>query len=162
MSEGQPVRSLILGLGNDLLGDDGVGLVVARMAAPHVPQECEVVESGEAGLALLELLADFDHAVIIDSIQTGAEPGTIHHLGRETFAKIVAPSAHYAGLPEVFDLGERIGVKLPTSLTVLAVEVEDPYSFAESLTPKVEKAVPFAVDEVLRLLGFAKAECAVG
>lgn len=154
MAEGQPGRSLILGLGNDLLGDDGVGFVVARQAALHVPPTCDVVESGEAGLALLELLADYDQAVILDSIQTGAEPGTIHKLGRDDFAKIVAPSAHYAGLPEVFDLGERIGVKLPSRLTVLAVEVEDPFSFSESLTPKVEAAVPEAVRQTLEVLGF--------
>jgi len=157
MTQGQPGRSLILGLGNDLLGDDGVGFVIARQAASQVPPTCDVVESGEAGLALLELLADYEQAVILDSIQTGAEPGTIHKLRRDDFAKIVAPSAHYAGLPEVFDLGERIGVKLPSRLLVIAVEVEDPFSFSETLTPKVENAVPAAVENALEFLGFTRA-----
>lgn len=111
-------------------------------------------------MALLELLADFDEAVIVDSIQTGAAPGTIHVLGRHSFAKIVAPSAHYAGLPEVFALGERIGVHLPQRITVIAIEVADPYSFVEELTPEVSAAVPHAIEQVLLHLNLDQVQLA--
>lgn len=149
------LRSLVLGLGNDLLCDDGVGLVVARAARRLLPPCVDVVESGEAGLALLEFLADYDAAVIVDSIQLGAPPGTVHVLSRDAFGRVVAPSAHYAGLAEVFSLGTQIGVKLPSALTVVAIEAQDPYSFSEELTPEVQKAVPTAVDAVLQSLGYS-------
>ena len=113
----------------------------------------DVVESGEAGLALLELLAGYETAVIVDSIQTGALPGTPHLLGREDFDSLVAPSAHYAGLPEVFALAERLGVDLPDRVIVVAVEVEDPFSFSESLTPQVEAGLPGVVQAVVEALG---------
>ena len=149
------LRSLVLGLGNDLLCDDGVGLVVAREARKLLPPTIDVVESGEAGLALLEFLADYDKAVIVDAIQLGAPPGTVHLLSRDAFGRVVAPSAHYAGLAEVFSLGTQIGVKLPSHLSVVAIEAEDPYLFSEALTPEVQRAVPKAVDAVLHALGYS-------
>lgn len=144
--------NLVLGLGNDLLGDDGVGLVVARRVRALSIPDTDVVESGEAGLALLELLAGYDSAVIVDAIQTGAAPGAIHRLGRENFDRIIAPSAHYAGLPEVFGLADQLGVDMPKQISVIAIEVEDPFSFSESLTPHVARAVPAAVDAVVEVL----------
>jgi len=148
-------RGLVLGLGNDLLGDDGVGLAVARAVRERVPPGVEVVESGEAGLALLELLAGYPVAVIVDAIHTGAPPGTIQRLERGAFARVLAPSAHYAGLPEVFELAERLGLAMPARLAVIAIEVEDPYSFAERLTPRVMAAVEPAAELVLHELGAA-------
>ena len=146
-------RALVLGLGNDLLGDDGVGLAVARAVQERAPAGVEVVESGEAGLALVELLTGYQVAVIVDAIHTGqSPPGTIRRLERGAFARVLAPSAHYAGLPEVFDLGERLGLELPAKLAVIAVEVEDPYSFAERLTDRVAAAVEPAAELVLHEL----------
>ena len=149
------MRCLVLGLGNDLLGDDGVGLVVARRVSELGLPGVEVIESGEAGLALLELLQGFDRAIIVDAIQTGADPGTLHRLGRDDFDRVIAPSAHYAGLPEVFALGRELGIELPQEVHVLAIEVEDPYSFAETLTPGVEACLSKATEAVLDLLGQA-------
>lgn len=150
-----PGRELVLGLGNDLLGDDGAGLRAAREVAALGLDGLDVIESGEAGLALLELLAGYESAVIVDSIQTGAPPGTIHVLGRSDFARVIAPSAHYAGLPEVFDLGEKLGIDLPAKIAVVAVEVEDPFSFSECLTPAVSQAMARVVDSILEALGRA-------
>lgn len=147
-----PARALVLGLGNDLLGDDGVGLIVAREVRRRAPPGIDVVESGEAGLALIELLAGYQVAVIVDAIHTGAPPGTVHRLDRGSFDRVLAPSAHYAGLPEVFDLAERLQLRMPSRIAVVAVEVEDRYSFAEHLTSAVADAVVPAAQVVLEEL----------
>jgi hydrogenase maturation protease len=147
-----PPRAVVLGLGNDLLGDDGIGLIVAREVRRRAPPGVEVVESGEAGLALIELLMGYQVAVIVDAIRTGAPPGTLHRLDRGAFDRILAPSAHYAGLAEVFDLAERLRLPMPSHLAVVAVEVEDPYSFAEHPTASVADAVVPAAEMVLREL----------
>lgn len=143
---------LVLGLGNDLLCDDAVGLRVARLVQEQEPPDTDVIETGEAGLALLEFLYGYQQAVLVDSIQTGAKPGTIHRLGKESFRKVVAPSAHYAGLPEVFALGDQLGIPLPERVDVVAIETSDPYSFSSELTPEVESAVGSAVEAVLEIL----------
>lgn len=145
-------RALVLGLGNDLLGDDGIGLTVARALRGRVPRGVDVVESGEAGLALLELLNGYDRAVIIDAMQSGAPPGTIHHLDPSTFDRVLAPSAHYAGLPEVFELAQRLGIAIPTRIAVLAIAVLGPFAFSEHLSPAVADAVEPAAEAVLREL----------
>lgn len=146
-------RALVLGLGNDLLGDDGVGLRVVRELAGRVGPQVELLESGEAGLALLEIMLGYETVVIVDAIQTGTQPpGHVYVYGPGDFGHVVAPSAHYAGLPEVLELGRRLGVDMPTHIHVVAVEVEDPYSFRECLTPLVEAAVEPARTTVLSLL----------
>lgn len=98
-------RILVLALGNDLLGDDGVGLEAARQIAGQVDGSVDVVETGEAGLALLELMEGYERALLIDSVVTGRyPPGTVIEFSPEDFRKVVAPSPHYAGLPEVMEM----------------------------------------------------------
>ncbi len=148
-------RTLVLGLGNDLLGDDGVGLTVARVVeSRHQQRDVDVVESGEAGLALLEIIDGYRRVVIVDAIQTGqVEAGTVMIYGPEDFRRVVAPSAHYSGLPEVLELGARIGCDMPRDLKVVAIEIADPLHFSTELTEKVAHAIEEAVSKVLGLLG---------
>lgn len=134
----------MLALGNDLLCDDGVGFAVARQVQRHVDDsEVDVIESGESGLALLELISGYDGVVIVDAMFSGGTPtGTITILGTGSFKKVVAPSAHYAGLAEVLELGRRLDLPMPRSIDVVAIEVADPFSFVPGLTEKVAAAVP--------------------
>lgn len=134
---------LVLALGNDLLGDDGVGLRAARALQAESPADVDIVETGEAGLALLEMLEGYRFALLLDAMKTGAHaPGTLFDLGPEQFERVLAPSPHYAGLPEVLALARRLSIDFPEEIRVLAVEVENPYEFSESLTPGVEAAMP--------------------
>jgi hydrogenase maturation protease len=142
-------------LGNDLLCDDGVGFAVARLVRENVdPNAVDVIESGESGLALLELIVGYGTVVIVDAIRSGANPpGTVSVIGIEFFKKIVAPSAHFAGLAEVLELGDRLNLPMPKVMNVVAIEAADPYSFVPHLTPDVEKSVSAAVAQVLSLIG---------
>jgi hydrogenase maturation protease len=134
---------LVLALGNDILGDDGVGFLVARALRPEFGSQVDVIETGEAGLALLELIEGHDKALLLDSMVTGRhEPGTIVELGAADFRKVLAPSPHYAGLPEVLELGARMGVHMPSEIVVLGMEVVDPFTIRESLSPIVAERLP--------------------
>ncbi|MCC6353277.1 MAG: hydrogenase maturation protease [Verrucomicrobiae bacterium] len=134
---------LVLGLGNDILGDDAVGILAARELRAGLPEVVEVVESAEAGLALLERFEGRERVLILDSIMTRqCEAGTILELGPEDFGKVAAPSPHYAGLPEVLALAGRLGIPFPSEIRILAMEVEDPFEIREGLTPKVGAALP--------------------
>lgn len=150
-------RVLVLALGNDLLGDDGVGLVVARRVrerAEAEPPLCrvDVVPCAQSGLALLEYLVGYDRVVIVDAMKTGRHSaGAVVVLGESDFRRVVAPSAHYAGLPEVLELGRRLELTMPSEVAVVAVEVSNPYDFSPELSPEVAEAVPEAVDRVWSL-----------
>ena len=76
------MKTLILGLGNPLVTDDSVGLRVAEELKPLLADrtDVEVSEDYWGGLRLMERMIGFDRAIVIDAIQTGAPPGTIHLL----------------------------------------------------------------------------------
>lgn len=144
---------LLLALGNDLLGDDGVGLLAARSLKEEFNGEIDVIETSEAGLALMEMMEGYRRALLLDAVMTGRCPaGTVLEFTPSDFQKVIAPSPHYAGIPEVLDLAKRLEISFPEDLRILALEVEEPYEFSEELTPSVEKALPALIDKAREIL----------
>ena len=112
-------RILVLGLGNDILGDDAVGLLAARRLRALLPDTVDVVESagGRAGSPGCCWKAT-TRALLLDAIMTGKHPpGTILEFSAEDFKKDDAPSPHYAGLPTVIQLAESLGIHFPTHIS---------------------------------------------
>jgi hydrogenase maturation protease len=148
-----PRENLLLALGNDLLGDDGVGLAAARLLRPEFAGAVEVVETSEAGLALVELMEGYQRALLLDSIATGrCPPGTVLEFSPGDFRRVLAPSPHYAGLPEVLALAGDLGIPFPREIRILAVEVAEPPTFRESLSPPVAEALPELVERARQVL----------
>ena len=136
------MRTLVLGLGNELASDDAVGVLVARAVRERIADGTDVVESSASGMALIEILAGSDRAIVVDSILTGRNPpGTITELGLEQIGRVVAPSLHQAGLPEMAAVAERLGLGFPSETRVLAVEVLDPYTLGGAISTPVAAAV---------------------
>ena len=147
------MRTLVLGLGNELAGDDAVGILVARGLRDELWDVADVVESSASGLALLEVLAGYDRAIVIDAIVTGRNPpGAIVELGLGEIGCVVAPSTHQAGLAELAAVAERLGLAFPSRTRVLTVEVEDPYTLGGGLSPCVASALPELVRRVRDLV----------
>jgi hydrogenase maturation protease len=141
------MRTLVLGLGNELAADDAVGVLVARAVCQQLAGAADVVESSASGMALIEIFADYDRAVVVDSIRTGRNPpGTITELGLDEVGRVVAPSLHHAGLPEMAAVANRLGLGFPSQTRVLAIEVLDPYTLGAG----VSAPVAAAVDELAR------------
>jgi hydrogenase maturation protease len=144
-------RILVLGLGNDILGDDAVGLLAARRLRALLPETVDVVESGGGGLDLLDALEGYDRALLLDAILTGKHAaGTILEFSAEDFKKDDAPSPHYAGLPTVIQLAESLGIGFPTIFQIVAIEVENPYEVLEGLSKSVEAALPALIERAER------------
>jgi hydrogenase maturation protease len=149
------MTTLVLGLGNDLLSDDAVGIVAARALRAELEGRPDVVveESSLAGLALLELFLGYDRAVILDSIRTGRRPpGSVCELSPADLDAVVAPSPHYAGLPEMLAVARRLDLAFPREILVLAVETEDPYTLGGGLSEPVRRALPALLARVRELL----------
>ncbi|HZD17532.1 MAG TPA: hydrogenase maturation protease [Actinomycetota bacterium] len=145
-----PARPLVLGLGNELAGDDAVGVLVARAAREELGGLADVVESAASGMALIEILAGYERAIVVDAIVTGRKPpGSIVEMGLDEVGRVVAPSLHHAGLAELATVAERLGLRFPTRTRVLAVEVLDPYTFGAPLSEPVARAVGTLVLRVL-------------
>lgn len=148
-------NTLILGLGNPILTDDGVGIHVVRaMAARCLPGSgMTFAEASVGGLRLLDLLAGYGRVILVDAIQTrGGRPGDVYRLSLDQLpASLHSSSTHDLSLPAALALGRRLGMDLPADedVILLAVEVEDVLSFGETCTPAVTKAIPLAVEAAL-------------
>jgi len=141
--------TLVLGLGNDFAGDDAIGPLVARALYVELDGVADVVESSASGLALIEVFAGYDRAVVVDSIVTGRNPpGTITEMGLLDVGRVVASSLHNAGLPELAAVATRLGLGFPSQTVVFAVEVVDPYTFGVGLSAPVAGAVEGLVGRV--------------
>jgi hydrogenase maturation protease len=115
---------LVLGLGNILLRDEGVGVrVVEAMEQMDHPSEVEVFDGATAGLDLLEVLADRRKVIVIDAIDGDCEPGTVLRLTPEdlVFQAAGGVSLHEIGLVEVLRAATRLGVA-PQEVVILGVQ----------------------------------------
>jgi hydrogenase maturation protease len=145
------VPTLVLGLGNEIAGDDGVGALAARALREQLAGRADVVESSASGMALLELFIGHERALVIDSIQTGRMPaGTIRELTLAEVGRVVSPSLHQTGIPELAAVGKLLGLGFPADVLVLAVEVVDPYTMGAGLSAPVAAALPELVRRARR------------
>lgn len=147
------MKTLVLGLGNPILSDDGVGpSVVRELEGRFDPEEVVVMEASVGGLGLVDLLAGFDTAVIIDSVQTvGGKAGQIYRLDAEAFDSTrYASSPHDVNFAAALEFGRRVGLALPRRIVVFAIEVADVHTFNERCTLEVSQAVPVAVELVVQ------------
>ena len=149
------MKTLILGLGNSLRCDDGVGNRVAQLLAKEIDNsEVTVTETNAVGLGLLDLLQGYQRAIIIDAIQTRkGKPGQVHRLSLPDLSTLrYSPTTHNVDLATVVELGAKLGLALPQEVIVLAIEVADVTTFSEECTPQIERAIPRVVKLVLREL----------
>ena len=141
---------LVLGLGNDILTDDAVGLAVARAVRERLAGHpaIEVVETTEMGLALLDAITGRAAVVLVDSIQTGAPPGTVQEIAADALPRVLSTAPHFLGIGETLALGRQLGLPMPGTVRIFAIEVADALTLGTQLTPAVAAAVAPAAERV--------------
>jgi hydrogenase maturation protease len=153
------VKTIVIGLGNPILGDDGVGWQIARQVQQRseFPSDIDVDCLSVGGISLMERLIGYDRAILIDSFNTNKNPvGTLFcfsldELPNRALGHIF--SAHDTTLQNALKVGKELGAQLPKEITVVAVEAQEVFDFSEQLTPSVAAAVPTAVQAIIDLLG---------
>jgi len=150
------MKTLILGLGNPLVSDDSVGLRVAAELKRLLTRrpDVEVDEDYWGGLRLMERMVGYDRAIVIDAIQSGAPPGTVHRLRPDSIPTQRSASSHDVSLPVALALGRQAGEHLPADdqILLVGIEADDILTFADECTPAVQAAIAVAVREVLDAL----------
>lgn len=147
-------KILVLGLGNPILTDDGIGIHIVRNVASRCRRnDLAFVEASLGGLRLLDLMAGYDQAIIVDAIQTpDGRPGQIYRLHTSDLQRSLhLGSSHDLSLSSALALGRALGTGLPCddAIVLIAVEVEDILTVGEICTPAVTSAIPRAVEAVL-------------
>jgi hydrogenase maturation protease len=150
------MKTLVLGLGNPILGDDSVGLRVAQQLDATLSEQPEIDIDIEywGGLRLMERMVGYERAIIVDAICSGAPAGTIHILSPGDMPTQRSASAHDVNLPTALEVGRQAGAALPReeNITLVAIEAVEVLTFGESLTAEVEAAIPRAAQAVLAIL----------
>ena len=154
------MKTIVIGLGNTVLSDDGVGVFVARRLRGRIDSSVDIVEAELAGLDLMEMMKDHSRAVIIESIKLdGEEPGTVFKL-RHDDLKITPrlASCHDIDLGTAIALGRRLGFHMPDEVIIYAVQAEDTLTLHEGCLEKVESVIPYLVEEIVGMLSGNPAE----
>ena len=153
-------KTLVLGLGNPILGDDGVGWKVAQAVKTQLEltgTDIEVDFASLGGLSLMERMLGYSRAILVDFMETGRDPvGTVRVLSLAELENPMAghsASAHDASLITALQAAQSMGAEVPARVDLVTIEARLSYEFSEDLSPVIAAAVPVATAEVLKLLG---------
>jgi hydrogenase maturation protease len=156
------MRTIVVGLGNPILSDDRVGIRGAGRARQRLgtTSGVDVIEAYAGGLRLMEAIAGYERAIIVDAVTGGLQPpGTIRLFSPDTTVSTRNTlCTHDSDLATVLALGRDLGLKLPDRVEIVGIEADEVERFSEELTPRVAAALPEAVNEVLRRCGVTKCE----
>lgn len=160
------MKTLVIGLGNPILGDDGAGWKVAekvrsQLTSPSTPlllgegSDVDVDCLSLGGISLMEHLIGYERAILIDAFVSDQEPGSIMVARLDDIPNYSAfhiTSAHDTSLQNAMQLGRELGAQLPEDVTVIGIAARHIYDFSEELSPPVAEAIPKATQIVAELL----------
>ena len=151
------MKTLVVGLGNPILGDDGVGWKVADEVEKHLAEDApvDVICLSIGGISLMEHLIGYDHAIIIDAFATDAPVGSISVLRLDqlpNYSAFHTTSSHDTSLQNAMELGRTMGAHLPEDVMIIGVATKCIHDFSDELSPPVARVVPCVVNIVLDLL----------
>lgn len=142
----EPVKTLLLGMGNAVLCDDAVGIRLANFLGKrlaHVSNLSVLEECSVGGLNILDIVTGYDRLIILDSIKTsGAKPGDWYRFTGESLRETMhLDSVHDTNMATALVLGRKLGLKLPEdkNIHIFAVEVQDNTTFSEQMTEELER-----------------------
>jgi hydrogenase maturation protease len=144
----------VLCLGNDLIGDDSVGGIVAAHVRQFAPADVEVVGTPETGFHLLDYVLNTTRVIVVDTVVTGsAPPGTIYEFRDTDLKSVPGVSPHYVGLFEALAVARHLRLPAAEQALILAVEAADCSTIGEAMHPAVVAAIPALIKKVRERIG---------
>lgn len=142
---------LILGIGNPILTDDAVGVLVARSLSDV---DAVVEEASIGGVALLDFILGYDKVILVDGVKKSDPPGTVSILDQNQIKRALhASSTHDMAFSEAIELGYTVYPdEMPSEIVVVGIEVQDVTTVSETPTEPVRNAVPEAVQTIKTLV----------
>jgi hydrogenase maturation protease len=150
-SEAPTGRTLVLGIGNDILSDDGVGLLAARRIGELVGDRAEVAEASVATIDLLALMSGYQRVIITDAfISPEVPPGTpVRATPQDLPPGFGYRSFHTLTFQEVMEIGCLLGIPMPEEVLIHGLAVDETSTFGEELTPRVAAAWRVWADDIV-------------
>ena len=148
-------RTIVIGVGNPILSDDGVGWRVARELRSRLADRgnVDVIELCAGGIAIMEALVGYDRAVVVDSMEGGGKPGTVYRVSPDGLEGTRnSACAHDTTFRAALETGGLLGLALPGRIDIWGIEPGDVDTFGDELSDAVACVVPRVVDGVMRTL----------
>ncbi|KYK34958.1 MAG: hypothetical protein AYK22_04340 [Thermoplasmatales archaeon SG8-52-3] len=147
------MKTIILGVGNKILGDDGVGIHVTDELKKHIKDPNITIDDAvTGGMNLLELLLGYDKAIIVDAVKTNeGEVGEVKRIPLDNFSTMHSCNPHDVSLTEAIEIAKKMGEeKIPQEIIIIGIIMKEiPCEFKEKLSKRIEAAVPKAVEMTL-------------
>ena len=150
------MKTIVIGLGNPILGDDGVGWRVAEevhhQLDPALHVDLDYLSLG--GISLMEHLVGYQRVILIDAFSSDEQPGSIKVSRLDDIPNYSAfhiTSVHDTSLQNAMKLGRELGADLPDDVIVVGISTKQVYDFCEELSPPVAEAIPKAAEIVVEL-----------
>jgi len=145
------MKKIIIGIGNLIRKDDGVGIRIAQEISRRDPN-LEVVATGGVGIALLDNVVGYDQLIIIDSIRTKTgTPGQLYKIRLEDLkpSQRLAPS-HGMNLATTVQFAQGLGYEMPEHVGIYAIEIEDNSHFGDSCSPNISEKIPSIAGQIMK------------
>lgn len=156
------MKTVVLGVGNPILRDDGVGIHVVNQLKEHINDpNVTIDEALTGGMNLLDMIQGYDKAILIDAIKMkNGRNGEVKRFLLSDFSSVHSCNPHDVTFLEALRLAEKLGEdRIPREIVVIGIVLEEmPLEFGEQLSSTVAAAVPKAVEMTLSELG-KKFEC---
>lgn len=147
------MKNLILGIGNPILCDDSIGILLTHEIQKRIGNSTDITfeETSVAGVNLLDIMCGYDKVVIIDAVQTGSPVGTIHTYDINKINTQLKNECihHNLTLFQTIELGKKMNMPMPSSIHIIAIEVEDVTSFTKELTDGLKYKLPEVIEGVM-------------
>ena len=145
--------TLLLGLGNDILTDDAVGLLAARKVAELIGDEADFAEACVATIDLLPMISGYRRVVVVDSLMSPDLPACtrVRATADDLPKGFGYRSFHTLPFRDMVELGRSLGMDVPDEIVVHGLVVEDPGTFGETPTPQVDAAWRDWAQEIARV-----------
>jgi hydrogenase maturation protease len=147
------MKTMILGVGNQILGDDGVGVHVANELKKHIQNpNITIDEAITGGMNLLDLILGYDKVIIIDAVKSEVgEDGEVKRIPLNDFSTMHSCNPHDVSLTEAIEMARKLGeTRIPKEIIVIGILMKQiPCEFGEKLSKNIAPAVPKAVKMTL-------------
>jgi len=147
------MKTIVLGVGNPILKDDGAGIHVIRQLKKYVNDpNVTLDEAMTGGMNLLDMIIGYEKAILIDTVKMkGAKTGEVRRFSLRDFPSVHSSNPHDVDLLEAIKLAEKLGEnRIPKEIVIVGISVnETQHVFGEQLSERMAKAVPKAVETVI-------------
>lgn len=147
---------IILGLGNKILGDDGAGILVAerlKKRLQNIPQ-IKVDTTSLGGLRIIDLIKDYNSAIIIDTIKSGMKPaGHIYMFSHKNFINSLRMvSYHDINFCTAIEFAKKMNIQMPKSIFIYAIEAKEIDVFTFKISREIKTAIDICTEKIVSFI----------